>query len=281
VNLGPNEKLTVQGRVDLVGDTVWLGDVSAFELHVSSPDARVRARERGEVIRRSGGRARDGGTDLIGNVVAFSSAPSVEGTGPPPRVATAGTATNTGALEVVGFERSVVADDLVTNNTVLDLAILPTPTTNEVPQRGPRLAGLVTSRASQDPASGSALAPGAEETLSFLRCHSERRSDCRVATASPLDSPRGAELAEQAAELLGDSGEARARREALARLEPGALRELAVFLTEIRLLGLSDSEYSAVRDALYREILTDRGPAAPDARAFAAAVEGQARGVPL
>ena len=83
------------------------------------------------------------------------------------------------------------------------------------------------------------------------------------------------------ARMLGDSPEARDFRAARARLDPAALRQLAVFLTEVRLLGLTEPEYQSVRDSLYREILADRGPDAPDARAFAKAVESQARGVPL
>lgn len=51
-------------------------------------------------------------------------------------------------------------------------------------------------------------------------------------------------------------------------------------MTEIRLLGLSESEYRSVRDALYREILAG-SVVAPDANALARAVNGQSRGVPL
>jgi hypothetical protein len=282
VSFGPYEKLTVQGRVDVAGATVVLGDVSALELHVDSPDARVRARPAASVLLPGGGSATDGGTDLIANVVSFSSDPTVLGSGPAPRIASRdGQATNPGPFDVVQFPGSLSADVLVNGQTVFDLAILPVALPNEVPQEPPDVEGLVPLHPGREEASGSALPPGAQETLAYLRCHAEKRQGCFAVPGSPLDSPRGAELAQDAARLLGDSPEARELRAGLARLDPGALRQLAVFLTEIRLLGLTESEYRSVRDALYHEILADRGPAAPDAAAFAKAVEGQARGVPL
>jgi len=281
VNLGPNEKLTVGGRVDLVGDTVQLGDVSALELHVASPDARVRAREAGDVLLRSGGRVRDGGTDLIASVVEFSSAPSVEGTGPAPRIA-ASNAINPGALEVRGLSNGVDTSQMFRGDVALDLAILPADPGLETPQLGPPIEGLIPPRTSGESATGSALAPSAEETLTWLRCAAAQRDDCpEPATGSPLDSPRGQDLARRAAALLGGSAEADSARADLARLDPDALRQLAVLLTEVRLLGLPDSEYAAVRDALYAELLAGADPGAPDAGALAQAVQRQARGVPL
>ena len=283
IAFGQNEKLTAQGAVELVATTgtVQIGDVSATELRVDSPTLNVLAREPGPVLLKSGGTVTDQGTDLVANSVDFSSVATIVGTGTV-RVATSnGAAANAGPLEQVSLPVEVRTGDMVRKATVLDLTIVPVDLPNETPQRGPVVSGLVPLRMGDQAASGSARPPGAEETLAYLRCTAERRDACAVVPGSPLDSPRGAELSANAARFLGDSAEAREQRDALARLEPGALRELAVFLTEVRLLGLSEQEYQAVRDALYREILADRGPAAPDARAFAAAVEGQARGVPL
>ncbi len=281
VNLGPNEKLTVAGRVDLVGSSVELGDVSAFELHVASPDARVRARETGFVLLKSGGLARDGGTDLLANVVDLSSAPSIEGSGPAPRIA-ASSATNPGALEVRGLSNGIDTNRLFRGDIALDLAILPADPGLETPLRGPEIDRLIPPRTSDESATGSALAPSAEEALAWLRCGAELRDDCPAApTGSPLDSPRGQDLARRAAALLGGSAEASSARADLARLDPDALRQLAVLLTELRLLGLPNPEYTAVRDALFAELLTDVRPGAPDAGALAEAVQRQARGVPL
>ena len=126
------------------------------------------------------------------------------------------------------------------------------------------MTGLVELHPSRDAAAGSALAPGAEETLAFLRCAADERDDCGVLPASPLDSPRGRELAQRAELLLGDSPEAHDDRARLAQLDPSALRELAIFMTELRLLGLSEGEYTAARDSLYQQILAGAAAGAPD-----------------
>jgi filamentous hemagglutinin family protein len=280
VNLGPSEKLTVGGRVDLVGDAVTFGDVSALELHLSSAAASVRARAPGPVRLKNGGTLRDFGTDLVANVVAFSSDPTVVGAGPAPRVA-AESSSNTGSLEVRGLAGAFGADLLRDGDVLLDLVILPLDPGNETPQQPPAQLGLVDPRTGRDTAAGSSLAPGAEETLAFLRCAAEERDDCAAVPASPLDSPRGAELAQRAGLLLGDSAEARDLRARLAQQDPRALRELAIFMTELRLLGLAETEYAAARDALYRQILAGAQPGAPDPGALAAAVRREGRGVPL
>jgi hypothetical protein len=205
----------------------------------------------------------------------------VIGTGPAPRIA-ASTATNPGALETRGLSNPVDAGRLFRGDTALDLAILPADPGYETPQPVPPVEGLRPNRTSDESATGSALAPSAEETLAWLRCGAEQRDDCpAAATGSPLDSPRGAELARRAAELLGGSAEAGAARAELARLDPDALRRLAVLLTEVRLLGLADPEYAAVRDALFAELLGGAGPQAPEPAALADGVRRQSRGVPL
>jgi len=280
VNIGENEKLTVAGRVDLLGSTVEVGDVSALDLSVTSPDARVRARPAGIVQLKGGGTGQDGGTDLFANSISFSSAPTVEGSGPAPRLAT-DSATNPGTLEVRSLESPISASDLFRGTVPLDLAILPSSPGNETPLRGPLIDGIALLRTSDEAATGSALAPTAEETLAWLRCAAEERSDCKAVPESPLDTPRGQDLAQRARDLLGSSVGAHDARAALARLEPGALRSLAVLLVEVRLLGLSNQEYAAVRDALLADLLAGAGSGAPDARALASAVQTQARGVPL
>ncbi|HXK23122.1 MAG TPA: filamentous hemagglutinin N-terminal domain-containing protein [Myxococcota bacterium] len=285
IDFGLNQKLTVQGTATIDADHVLLGDVSALGLNVTSPDAKVRARAPGKVLLQVGGTVEDQGTDIIANTVSFSSDVGVEGTGPTPRIATqSGHADGAGTLPVRTLPNPVQTSDLTRGrnlSTVLDLTLLPTELPNETPQRGPTVSEIVPLRRGDQSAAGSALPPGAEVTLAYLRCTAESRGDCPVAPGSPLDSPRGRQLAADSARLLGGSPEARDLRAALARLDPSALRELAVFLTEVRLLGLSEAEYQSVRDSLYREILADHGPDAPDARAFARAVESQARGVPL
>jgi hypothetical protein len=283
IDFGENQKLTVQGKATIAADHVLLGDVNALQLEVTSPDARVRARAPGEVLLQAGGTIEDRGADIVANTVSFSTPVGVEGTGPAPRIATAsGAATNPGTLSVSALQNPIQSSDLERGRgTLLDLTLQTTELPNETPQRGPIVSEIVPLRRSDQTAGGSALAPGAETTLAYLRCTAEQRQDCAVAPGSPLDSPRGAELAADSARLLGDSPEARDLRARLARLDPAALRQLAVFLTEVRLLGLGESEYQSVRDSLYREILADRGPDAPDARVFAQAVESQARGVAL
>jgi hypothetical protein len=283
IDFGPNQKLSVQGKATLDADHVVLGDVNALDLEVTSPDARIRARAPGKVLLQNRGTIQDRGADIVANTVSFSTPVGVEGTGPTPRVGTVGGhATNADALSLTKLANPIQTNDLERGrNTILDLTIPTTELPNETPQRGPTVSEIVPLRRSGQTAAGSAQAPGAETTLAYLRCTAEQRQDCKVAPGSPLDTPRGAELAADSARVLGDSPEARDLRAALARLDPAALRQLAVFLTEVRLLGLSETEYQSVRDSLYREILADRGPDAPSAHTFAQAVESQARGVPL
>jgi filamentous hemagglutinin family protein len=281
VEIGPNEKLNVNGTAELVGGSVRIGDVSALELHVTSPDTVIHARQPGSVRLRGGGSAVDGGTDLIANVVSFSAAPTFAGDGPPPRIA-AKTVTNPGLIETQGLSNDITLERLGGGEIPLDLAILAPDPGHETVLRGPVVEGITPLRTGDEAATGSALPPGAEETLAFLRCASEGSDDCPEATpGSPLDTPRGRDLAERSQHWLGRTDDARAARAALARLEPQALRELAVFLTEVRLLGLSDSEYVAVRDAFYGQLLAEAGPGAPAPDVLAQGVMDQSRGVPL
>ena len=117
IDFGSFEKLTVGGRVDLIGDSVTIGDVSALELHVQSDTASVRTRPPAQVLMPSGGFVKDGGTDLIANVIAFSNpaGPAVLGSDPAPRIA-AGSVSNTGSLGVLGLAGSISRSNLIVDD---------------------------------------------------------------------------------------------------------------------------------------------------------------------
>ncbi len=118
----------------------------------------------------------------------------------------------------------------------------------------------------------------------FLRC-SQRAGNrhavraCAPVAGSPLDSPRGEEIGALYQNLFGDTDRARAARSQLTGSTAEAVaarRELAVLLSQLRLLGLEETTYARLRDQLLTDLAGEDGR-----EALLDAVRAEARGVPL
>ncbi|MGH0030545.1 MAG: filamentous hemagglutinin N-terminal domain-containing protein [Myxococcota bacterium] len=289
VILGANQKLTVDGTADLVGDVVQVGDVNALDVAVDSPDFRIAARQPGQVQVPGLGLVPDEGTDLLANTISTTSAPTVVGAGLPPRIATVSGAVDgagAGGLEVGTLDAPVTSASLVdpTGPTFFDLFIgVPDPGNETEPDPLP-VVPLLPGRPGDDPPGGSALAPDADAVLAFLACSEqagpgEATRDCAPANGSPLDSPRGEEIAQRYRRLFGPDDEARAARalmEASSAAGSAVRRDVATLLAQLRLLGMQEAEYQRVRDDLLDEAAGADGRAA-----LLSAVRAESRGLPL
>lgn len=277
VEVADGQKLSVEGDLAIAAPTVRVTDLSALSIDIASPQLEVFARQPGSVLARSGGTFRDGGTDILANRVRFSSAPTVVGAGPAPRIATAsGTAEGAGALAVSRLPAPVAGFDLLpaSGDQLLDLAIpFPDPG-HETPELEGGPVEVPQPLRIGEAAAAPGAAPTPAEVVAFLACARTggraARPGCgeppRPRPGSVLDTPRAAELASAYRELLGDAPAARAGRSALAEAagRPGPLygaatpeagrrylAEVAQLLARARLLGLDD----AARDRLRHDLL--------------------------
>jgi len=306
VTIGDGEKLSVAGRLELVGDTVRFTDLSAIDICVEGDVTQIFARAPGLVTLADGRQIADGGTDLLGNTVAFLRAnPTVVGSGPAPRIATqSGSAQNAGALTVTTLPAPISVADIASGSRVLDLAIPTSDPGHETPELpGDAVEAPLALYASQDMATPGAPLSSAE-IVAFLACAplGDRDAPPGCAPAAPppygsaLDTERAVEVARAYRELLGDSARARAGREALARAaaDPEAklasatspagrvyLTELARVLAQTRMLGLSAASYGEVRGDLLAGVVAAIGSQQLDAARLAAAVEAGAMGMPI
>jgi filamentous hemagglutinin family protein len=75
----PNNKLSVQGPLEITAAQVSVEDVNAAQhLQIDSPDINIRARKSGEVLLRNGQTTTDGGTDIVADSISFSSLPKID-----------------------------------------------------------------------------------------------------------------------------------------------------------------------------------------------------------
>jgi filamentous hemagglutinin family protein len=301
VTIGDGDKLSVAGSLAISGSTVRVTDLSALDISVTSPDIQIFARPAGAVDTPGGGTIADRGTDLVANTMTFSTAPTVVGAGPQPRIATlSGSATN---AEIPGgtLPSAIQVADLASSTRLFDLAI-PTPDPGHETQElsfapvAPPLEVLV----SKDKA-----APGPavsrEEVVAFLSCaplgEELAPSGCTDAPlptyGSALDTERAPEVARAYRDLLGERG--RAGRESLANAASASggdlgaaaspagrayLTEIARVLGQVRLLGLG-ARYPEVRSDLLTAITGAIGAPGLDSERLGAAVDTRSMGMPI
>jgi hypothetical protein len=291
LDVGPNNKLTVDGTATLVGASVIVGDVSAQAIDVQSADFQVRARESAPFLVPGLGLVPDQGPDLIADTISTTSAPVAVGAGSGPTFATVSGAVDgagAGTAQVLWLDRPIESADLVDPANALapflDLGI-PTPDPgHESPEQAPPVVELEEARPGDEAAGGSALPPDAEAVLAFLRCTDEQGAErsraCAGAPGSALDSERGDEIAVRHARLFGGSAEAQAARRLLAGADgperDTVLRDLVALLAQIRLLGIGADEYPQVRDRLLDGALAGGGR-----EALLADLRTRARGIPF
>jgi filamentous hemagglutinin family protein len=290
LDVGANNKLTVDGTARLAGATVIVGDVSAQAIEVQSGDFQIRTRDSGPFQLPGGDIATDGGTDLIADTISTTSAPVPIGGGNTPQFATVSGAVDgagAGSARVLRLDAPVESADLVnasnpTSPVFFDLGLPILDPDHETPEPPP-VVELEEVRPGDEAAGVSARAPDADAVLAFLRCAEEQGPGsaraCAPAPGSPLDSERGDEIAQRHARLFGASAEAQAARRLLAG-DPDAtgrgtvLRDLVALLAQIRLLGIDAEGYARVRDRL----LDDAGAGRERLQAD---IRSQARGIPL
>ncbi|MGD8394407.1 MAG: hypothetical protein PVF43_02900, partial [Candidatus Eiseniibacteriota bacterium] len=292
VVIGPNQKLTVDGLAELVGDSVQVGDVNAQDLVVDSPDFVIQTRSPGLVQVPGGGLIPDEGTDLLANSISTTSAPTTSGGGVPPHFATlSGTVDGAGAggLQVASLSRPITSAALVDASDpalpiFFDLAIgVPDPGNEDEPDPLP-VSPLLPARPGSEAPGPSAGAPGEDAVLAFLRCSQDAQGArqaraCAPAPGSPLDSPRGEEIAARYRRLFGASDEAQAARRIMtgsSASASAARRDMAALLAQLRLLGMDEQAYQSVRDRLL-----DRVGGAGGREALLAAIRAESRGFPL
>jgi filamentous hemagglutinin family protein len=306
LTIGDGDKLSAAGTLTLSGNSVRFTDLSALAIDVNSTTSpQIFAREPGSVLLASGQLVGDVGTDIVANTVAFDTAPTVVGGGNAPRIATAsGTAQNAAGLPVSTLRDPVTLGQLVTSGgDVLDLAILIPDPGHETPLlEGGAIVPPLDPLVSSDHA-----APGApvsrEEVAQFLACAplggESAPGDCAPSSAPPygsaLDTDRAVEVARAYRELLGDSAQASAGRESIARAaaDPAAelgagspagrayLTDVARVLGQLRLLGLGEAGYREARADLLEAVAEAIGSPQVDAARLGAAVDARAMGMPI
>jgi filamentous hemagglutinin family protein len=294
LDIGPNQKLTVDGVARLIGATVRVGDVSAHEIHVESADFQLRARESANFFDPTTGTLPDGGPDLVANVITATSAPTVFGAGRAPRFGTLSGVVGdagSGGFDVITIAAPVTPAALVEGSnpdapTFFDLGLAIADPGNETEASPLPVTPLLPARPGDRPPGGAAVPPGSTEVQAFLRC--TERADrggsarpCAGAPGSPLDSERGDDIAQRYARLFGDSPEAAAARQLLAgdpdrEERDGVLRDVASLLAQLRLLGMGLADYESLRDQL---LDTARGETPRDD--LLADVRAHGRGLPL
>jgi filamentous hemagglutinin family protein len=303
VSIADGDKLSVEGNLSLTGNTVHFTDLSALDISVQSPNTQIFARDPGLVRLASGAVVGDAGTDVIANAVSFSSAPTVVGSGPAPRIATlSGTAQNSGVIGVVPLRAAITPDLIASGGEVRDLAILVNDPGHETPEYPGVVRVPLEAQFSQDRAAAAATVTR-EQVLEFFACAPAGDEGvppgCSEAPQPPygsaLDTERAVEIAHDYRELLGDSQRATAGRAALARAaedphapltsgSPAAtvyLTDLARLLAQIRLLGLGDDGYRDVRADVLAKVAAEIGSPQLDAKRLGAAVETRAMGMPI
>jgi hypothetical protein len=303
VIVGDLQKVSAAGRLELIGDRVRFTDLSGVDVAVQANTAELFARDVGLVQYASGSLVTDGGTDILGNTVSFSTAPTIVGNGPQPRIATlSGLATNAGGIRVARLDGPIALGDIASPIGVLDLAIPAPDPGNETPELlgGPVEvpAGLYES----EDAAGRGARVASAEVVAWLSCSPEggaARAGCippaKPPYGSALDTERAAEVAKDWRRLLGDGKGAKAGRAslALAARDPEAdlggpatspagrayLQDAGRLLGRTRMLGLDDATYVEVRDELLAAIVARIDAPDLDAERLLEAIEPHAMGM--
>ena len=200
-------------------------------------------------------------------------------------------------VEVLGAEpiRGITLDRLITDADLVDssnpdaplffdLGLAVSDPGDETPPRPPEVVELLPARIGDEEAWDPASQVAADTVMDFLRCSEAAHGvsgACATLPGSALDSERGVEIARRYTRLFGSSAEARTSRQLLAsgsgRGERIALlRDLAILLAQLRLLGMPLPAYEGLRDELLEAV---RGDLPRDA--LLADVHSHSRGIPL
>ena len=215
---GTNDKLSVQGPLSIQASHVHVGDLNAARnLSIRSPDIQIAARAPGLVKQRNGTFAMDDGTDLVADSIAFSSVPTIDGSGTVSLGVGGGGVSTPGRLDGFVVRRFTSSVDHVTgqdmqgqDGEVLDLrptgpAVVGNPS-EDIPRERPLTEPGMPPRFSDEKP---APAPDveADQLLAFLRCgdagsaaacdaaDTERLGAVRDWSDSALATPRAEQLA--------------------------------------------------------------------------------------